>query len=201
MTGLGAAVGVGDSWLHRARAGVKLGGLVAFSAICVAFRSVPVVCAAAVVVAVLYAVSGVGWIGLRRQVRPVLWFVVFLVPFHALASGWLEMVAFVGLLVVTVAAAGLVTETTRVSDMLDALTTAMRPLRVIGVDPQRVALVLSMTIRGIPVVHGIVAETRDARRARGLDRSTKALVTPVVIRTIRHAERTGEAMAARGFDD
>jgi biotin transport system permease protein len=46
-----------------------------------------------------------------------------------------------------------------------------------------------------------LAEARDARRARGLERSARALLVPVVVRTMRQADRLGEALVARGVDD
>ena len=78
------------------------------------------------------------------------------------------------------------------------ITRLLQPARRIGVDPDRVALLLALTIRAVPVIAATLQEARDARRARGLERSTRALVTPVVVRTIRHADRVGEALAARG---
>ncbi len=196
-----SAVGVGTSWLHRIPAGGKLLGLVIGSIFLVALRSPLTIAVGAAIILTLYAVSGVGLRGLWRQVAPVRWFVAFLVPFHLWALGWQGMVENVGIMVIGVAAAGLVTETTRLTEMMAALVAAMRPLRVVGVDPDRVALVLALTLRAVPVISHIASESLDARRARGQERSIRALVTPVVIRTINHAERTGEALTARGFDD
>jgi biotin transport system permease protein len=69
------------------------------------------------------------------------------------------------------------------------------------VDPERVALLLTLTIRVVPVINGLVHDVRDARRARGMERSVRAYVTPVVIRTVGYAERLGDALVARGVDD
>jgi biotin transport system permease protein len=88
-----------------------------------------------------------------------------------------------------------------VIDLLDVIARVLGPARAIGVDPDRVALLLALTIRAVPVIAATLDEARDARRARGLEHSTRALVTPVVVRTIRHADRVGEALAARGVDD
>jgi len=46
-----------------------------------------------------------------------------------------------------------------------------------------------------------VAESRDAARARGLDRDPRAVVVPAAVRAVGHARRTGEALAARGLGD
>ncbi|GAB2673835.1 CbiQ family ECF transporter T component [Thalassiella azotivora] len=191
----------GRSPLHRAAAGAKLTALVVFSTLLVAFRSPAGVLVATAVVVTATVVARLPARTLVAQVWPLRWVVLLLVPFQLWTAGWRTAVAVVGTLVVAVAAASVVTLTTRVSEMMGALTRALRPLRPLGVDPERVALVLSLTVRAIPVVAGAFAEAREARRARGLDRSTRALVTPVVVRTVRHADRVGEALAARGLDD
>jgi biotin transport system permease protein len=77
----------------------------------------------------------------------------------------------------------------------------LRPLRRVGVQPERVSLLLALTIRAVPVLVGTLSDVRDARRARGLERSPRALLVPVVLRTMRHADRLGEALVARGVDD
>jgi biotin transport system permease protein len=191
----------GRSPLHRSAAGVKLFGLLVFSTLLVAFRSPVTVVVGLVLVAVLYGVAGFGVRTLVGQVWPLRWFVLFLVPFQWWNAGWQGAVAVVGTLVVAVVGAALISLTTRVTDLLDVIARLLEPARAIGVDPDRVALLLALTIRAVPVIAATMNEARDARRARGLERSTRALVTPVVVRTIRHADRVGDALAARGIDD
>lgn len=191
----------GDSWLHRAPAGGKLAGLAALATALVALGSPAAVLAGALVVVLAVGTSRTPPGMALRQLGPLRWVVPALVPFQWWAGGWRAVVVVVGAMVVTVAAAAVVTLTTRVADMLDALTATLRPLRPLGVDPERVALVLALAIRAVPVLAGIAAEVRDARRARGLERSLRALVVPLVVRALRHADRTGEALAARGLDD
>ena len=133
--------------------------------------------------------------------RPLRWFLLVMAPFQWWSGGWEAVVVTLGGMVVAVAAAGLVTLTTRVSEMLDGVQRLAQPLRHVGVSPERVALTVSLTLRSIPVVGQLLQQTLDARRARGLDRSVRAVATPLVIRTVRHAERVGDALAARGVDD
>ena len=44
-------------------------------------------------------------------------------------------------------------------------------------------------------------ESRDAARARGLERSPRAVVVPAAVRMVGHARATGEALAARGLGE
>jgi biotin transport system permease protein len=51
------------------------------------------------------------------------------------------------------------------------------------------------------VLERLAAEVREARAARGAERSVRAFAVPLVIRALQHADRLGEALAARGVDD
>jgi biotin transport system permease protein len=93
------------------------------------------------------------------------------------------------------------TVTTPVDEVLDAITRALRPLRRLGVDPEKVALAFSLVLRAIPTTVAIADETRDAARARGLERDPRARLTPLVLRVVAQARATGEALHARGLGD
>ena len=42
---------------------------------------------------------------------------------------------------------------------------------------------------------------RDAQRARGLTADPRAFAVPLIVRSLRQADLTGEALRARGIDD
>ncbi|MDO5627993.1 MAG: energy-coupling factor transporter transmembrane protein EcfT [Mobilicoccus sp.] len=191
----------GTSFLHRARPRTKLLGLLVLTTVLV-LRPTPLVLGvvALTVVGIAWA-AGLGLRDLGRLAWPLRWIVVLLTPFQLWAAGWERAVAVVGVLVIAVVAAGLVTLTTRVADMMDTIVAALRPFERVGVDADRVGLAMALAIRAIPVLHRTVRECGEARRARGLERSPRALLVPVVVRSVRHAERVGEALAARGLDD
>lgn len=198
MTGLFVP---GTSPLHRASAGAKLALLAALTSAVVVVRTPTAVVVAAAVVLAGYGVARFGVGTAAAQVLPLRWVALLLVPFQWWTAGWRVAVVVVGTLVVCVAAAALVTLTTRVGEMLDTLERMLGPLRRVGVSPDRVALVLALAVRAVPVLVETYAQARDARRARGLERSPRALLVPLVVRTVRHADRLGEALVARGVDD
>lgn len=191
----------GASWLHRLPAGAKLLTLAAGLSALVAVRSVTAVVVGAAVVAGLHALARVPARVAAAQLWPLRWVVVALVPFQWWAGGWRAAVVVVGTMLVAVGAASVVTLTTRVTEMLDVLTAVLGPLRRVGVEPGRVGLLLALTVRTVPVLAATFTEAGDARRARGLERSPRALLVPLAVRTLRHADRLGEALAARGVDD
>lgn len=191
----------GDSVVHGAPVWAKFLTLTAVTTLLVVFASPVTITAGAVVLGGAYALAGLGPRVLLRQVAPLRWFLIALVPLHVWSAGWEGMIRVTGTLVLTVVAASLVTLTTRIEDMIDALVVVLGRLRRFGVDPERVALLVALTIRAIPVLTGLVEQSRQARAARGMERSVRALVTPTAVRSVRYAQQVGEALAARGVDD
>lgn len=191
----------GHSLLHRAPAGAKL-AVLALGLALVTWSASPATVGAALVLLTAAGLStGVGWRPLVRQVRPVAWVVLAVGAVQTWLAGPRTAVVVCGSIVVAVLAAGLVTLTTRTQDLTDALIRVLGPLRKVGVRPERIALLLSLVIRTVPVLVRIAGEVREARIARGAQRSARALAVPLVIRTVRHADRLGEALVARGLDD
>lgn len=191
----------GTSPVHRAPAGAKLLALVIGSTLAVTWRSVATAAVGALLVGCGYGVARIGPRVALGQIAPLRWVLPALGLLHAWSSGWVPALVLVALLAEVVLAASLVTLTTTTSSLVDALVAVLRPLRGLGVDPDRVALALSLAIRSIPVLAGMTQEVRQAQRARGCERSVRAFIAPVTIRTMRYADRVGEALSARGLDD
>lgn len=191
----------GASPLHRAPAGAKLVALAALLLAVSLVRSWEVLAGGLVAFVVAAAVSRVGARAVLAQLRPLLWLLVLVGAVQVWLAGPDVAARVAATLVLAVGAAALVTLTTRTQDLLDALVTVLRPLRRVGVDPDRVALVLALAVRTVPVLAGVAAEVREARAARGAARSVRAFAVPLTIRALRHADRLGEALAARGVDD
>ncbi|MDP4675311.1 MAG: energy-coupling factor transporter transmembrane protein EcfT [Candidatus Nanopelagicales bacterium] len=191
----------GTSWLHRAPPGLKLVMLLLFTTTIVIFRSLPVLAGAALLIFIAYTLARIPMGLALTQLRPLRWIVLLLMAFQWWLLGWERAIEIVGTLVLAVAAAALITLTTTTTAMLATLERMLTPARFIGVDIEKVALVLTLTIRVVPVIADIVGSVRDARRARGLERNARAFVTPVVIRTVGYSHDLGDALIARGVGD
>jgi biotin transport system permease protein len=191
----------GTSLVHRAPAGLKLVVMIAAGVASVFLRAPWQVAAALTVVLVSYGVAGLPPRTVVQQVRPLLWVGLVTAGFHVVVNGWERALVVVGVLAVLLLLAALVTLTTRTTDLVDAVVTACRPLRVLRVDPERVGLMIALGIRCVPVVVGLAEDVRDAQRARGLAASPRAFAVPLIVRSLRHADALGEALAARGLDD
>ncbi|GAA1392582.1 energy-coupling factor transporter transmembrane component T [Luteococcus peritonei] len=192
----------GSSPLHRLGAGPKLVALLVLGLASVLLqRSLVATLGSLAVVLVLYAVAGMDLRTTWQQVRPMAWLLLFTAAFHLWASGWRKALVYTAMIVVMVLAAALVTLTTRTTAMVDQVVRAAGPLRRLGVDPERVGLVLNLGIRCVPLVAAIAAEVREAQYARLGQFSLRSFAVPLVVRCLRDADALGEALAARGVDD
>lgn len=191
----------GTTLLHRMPAGAKLVGMAVISVVTVVYRSPVTSVLLLVAVAALLAVARVRLSLLLRTLRGLLVVMTVITAYQVWQQGWQHAVTVVGALVGLILLATVLTVTTSVDEMLDTVTRALGPFRRIGVDPDLVALAFSLMIRGIPTTIELAGETRQAAMARGLERNPRALITPMVLRTVAHARATGEALHARGVGD
>lgn len=192
----------GRSLLHRSPLWFKAVLCLSLStAVLVARQPVPT---AAGLALLLFLLMG----GARLSLRRVLGVLLPLLPVLALLAvySWFSRgpeAAFVvpGGIAVCVLAARLLTVTTPGQELLDGLVYLVRPLRALGADPERFALALSIMVRSIPYLVGSLTDLRDAAKARGLQRSPRAVVIPVVVNAVAYAQATGQALAARGLGE
>lgn len=189
----------GDSWLHRLNPSLKFVLLVAFIIFVTAWAAQPWQSMAALTfVLVLYAWAKVPTRVAVDQLVPLLPILVVLLAFLWWQNGAQgALTAVIGILA-TIAAANLLTLTTTVEALLDALDRALSPFGRVG---ELTSLTIALTIRLIPLILATANEVLEARKARGAGFSVTAFGIPLVIRSVRRAKMIGEALMARGAVD
>lgn len=206
-----------DSPVHRCDARVKLGLLLACSITLFLLHSWMGIGLAAVALAIAVASS-------RLPVRPI---VAPLVPLYVLAaitvglsylngngtgaSGWqaLNGALLMGSRIVLLAWASLIlTYSTTSNQLMDALSSVLRPFRRIGVPADDIALALSLALRFIPLIAQQMQLVRNAQYSRGAKfgegplSSIKAwcgTLIPVLVGLFRQGETLACAMEARCY--
>lgn len=191
----------GDSLLHRLPVGAKLLGLAGLSLTIVLVRSMPASWVFLGVALGLAALARIDVRTLARAARGVLFLAVVVAALQWVFYGRDKAIETLVDLVALALAAVVVTATTPVNAMLDAIIRWITPLRRFGVDPDRVALTFALAMQALPGTVALALETRDAARARGLGRHPRAFLTPFVIRVVARAHETGDALQARGIGD
>jgi biotin transport system permease protein len=191
----------GGSMLHRAPAGAKLLGLVALAVGSHLLDQWWTRCMLLAAVLLLYPLAGIGLRFVLGQLRALGWVLVAIAIAQLVLATWQVAVSVVATILLLVLAAGLVTTTTTTLALSDVVVRLLGPFRRFGVQPERVGLLLALSIRAVPIVLALAGEVRDAQRARGLGSSPRAFAVPLLIRALRHAQQMGDALIARGLDD
>jgi biotin transport system permease protein len=194
----------GNGLLHRMAAGPKILLLLAVVLGVSLLPSTWWAAAAAGTVTVLaYALAGLGdgMLGMRelgRQVYSVRWIVIISFAGQLLFLGPQSAVANTARVTAAIVLASLLVLTTTVTALLDAVERAARPLQRVRLDPERAALLLTVTLTTIPVVARLARDVRDAQRARGARRDLRNFAVPFLVMALKHADELGDALTARG---
>ena len=190
----------GDSLIHRIPAGTKLVFLFAGSIALFAVSNIPLHVGELLAIAGLFHVARLPWRAVLRQLRTALLFMVPIFLFHVFITDWVLGLETVLRILALLLFAVLVTLTTKLSDMIDILERAFRPLAYLGINPSKASIMLSMVIRFIPLMMREAQEILEAQRARGLDRNAIAVLVPLLIKTLKMADDLSDAIDARGYD-
>lgn len=191
----------GDSVFHRLGAGPKYLILIALTLPAAILRDWRLGLACLAVALGLLAVCRIGLVRAWRLPGLVWVVVAMLLGYHLLAETPGRGVSAAAVFLTAIYLSRLLTSTTPGGALVDALITGIRPLRIVGVSPERTGLAIAVMLRSIPVLLDTFGQVRQAAMARGRERNWFALVTPVVIRAVGHAQATGAALAARGLGE
>ncbi|RJF79145.1 energy-coupling factor transporter transmembrane protein EcfT [Azospirillum cavernae] len=191
-----------DSAVHRLGAGVKMGGLLAATLVVLALPGALGALAAGLLGLGLLVAAKLPVGRVLRELRAPVVMLTLLFGCQALlaGTGWAETLAAVTRFAALILLATLMTLTTKVADMVDLFERLFSALRPLGVNPAKMALMLALTIRFIPLLAEQVREVRMAQQARGVERNIAALFVPLLVKILRLADDLTAALDARGYD-
>lgn len=195
-----------SSPVHRTPAGWKLLALATLSVLVFAVPTLPMVGAALTGVLVVgLGASRLPLAVLAGQARAVLWWLVVLFVLNAVLTDVRTGAVTAMRLLALVLAAATVTATTRVTEMVAVVEWICSPLRVLGVRPARIGLVIAMALRFVPLISERADRIREAQAARGGSvrglRGLTTSVVPLLVQVLQLAHTVSEALDARGADD
>ncbi|KAA9394969.1 energy-coupling factor transporter transmembrane protein EcfT [Kocuria coralli] len=160
--------------------------------------AIPLSCIAAIILA--GATAGLtmrSWWNTLRPAAPVF---VLLAAYHLLMGTPQRGAAVLLTVIAAMLATRVLLETTPQAALMDGLVRLLTPLKIVGLQPARVGLAIQIMLRAIPYLLGVLEDIRQAAAARGIRMGPVRVATPAVIAAVAHAQRTGEALAARGLD-
>ncbi|GAA4903432.1 hypothetical protein GCM10025789_22960 [Tessaracoccus lubricantis] len=191
----------GNGWLFRLPVGAKYLILLALAVPPIFIFRWWATLAGLVLVLVALLASALG----LRRIFAFGWYIWFflglLAIYQAIGLRWEAAFVTAGNMLLAVLAARMLTLTTSTADLLDALSRGLRVLRYVRINPDAVALMVALMVRSIPFLAGSIEDARAAARARGKERNVALLLTPAVVNAVSYAQRTGEALHARGLPE
>ncbi|MGO1296994.1 MAG: energy-coupling factor transporter transmembrane component T family protein [Vibrio sp.] len=151
------------------------------------------------VVLALYALPG--WAFFKHGWKAL----SLLLPFIALVGAWHIWTAdyyqganLILRLLSTVALANLVTMTTRLSDMVDVVSSITRPFQRLGLNPQALEIAIALVIRMTPVLISKGQSLNWAWRARTHRRAGWRILLPFTVMALDDTDHVADALRARG---
>lgn len=134
-----------------------------------------------------------------HHLHPMLPLLVAILLLQGLFGDWQAGGVAVLRFLILVELATLVTLTTRISDMVEAIERGLQPFARFGFRPAQVSLMIAMALHLIPVLLNQFQQIQEAQRARGLDRHPIALIVPLFIKTLRMADDLSDALDVRCY--
>lgn len=184
---------------HRWPAGMKLAALCVVTLGLFALQSPLLLAFSLAAIAALYLPGGLPFLRHGARLLWPLWpFVIIVALWHLWTSDPRGGLTVILRLVAAMAAANLVTMTTRLSDMIAVIERLAAPFARLGLPPRTFALAIALVIRFIPVLSDRLAQISESWRARALRRPGWRILTPAALAALDDADRVAEALRARG---
>jgi biotin transport system substrate-specific component len=186
--------------LARVPAGLKFAVLFAVGIAIYVVSSWPLVLAALVLAIAALAAAKVRPDRLLRALSGLLIIIALVVVIGAFTRGY-DAAAMYGVRLLALCLfAFAVTMSTRFHQMLAVFEKLFAPVRWLGYSSAQMSLGLSMTVRFIPAIRNTYFEVREAQHARGLQGSPRAVLVPLIARTLQSAQEVALAIDARCYD-
>ncbi len=189
----------GNSIVHTAKPMTKVLLLICSCTLLFVWENWISLALASLLIGGLYIIAKISHQNIVAAIKPALWVLLFIFAVQVYLVDWL-FASFVVLRFITmIMAASLLTLTTKTSDLISGIEGFLGRF-LSEKNSESISLALSLCFRFIPMVRKIFEEVKEAQKARGLDRSWRALVTPTIIRTLKSADEISEAIVARSID-
>jgi biotin transport system permease protein len=187
-----------ESWLHRLPAALKLLTVAIASLLLFQVKSVWIFLPCLAVVFLLYASLGRDGLAQLKLLRSMTLFLAILLALHWFSGTFWDGIAVIMRLVVLILAANLVSITTRMDDMLEAVQPLFRPLQWFGMSARKPALGVTLVLRFAPHMLQVFSLLREAYQARAGAKGSWRLLAPFAIQSLRMSDNVAEALKARG---
>ncbi|MBS7706397.1 energy-coupling factor transporter transmembrane component T family protein [Chelatococcus asaccharovorans] len=187
------------TWLHRLPAGVKLIAVAVISVAVLPVTDWRLLMLGLCAVVGVYATLGREALLHISALRPLVPILLGIGLLQVWTDSWQAAAVSLLRIILMVLAADLVTMTTTLRALMASLEPLLRPLRILGFDPERLSLAIALVLRFVPVLLAQWQAREEAWRARSSRRRPLRLVANFVAETLVMADHVSESLDARGF--
>ena len=153
----------------------------------------------------LVLISKIRVINLLKNLRPFLFFFIFilLMYFLFLREQFNQGIIVVWRFVLLIIIASILTFSTSISQLVYAIEKLFMPLKLIRIHPRDIAVMVSATIRFIPLLSSEADKIKDAQKSRGANlkkaKHIAGLLNPLLRKTFIKASSLADAMESRCY--
>lgn len=185
------------TWLHRWPAAIKLILLALLSIAIFYVQRLDLLMLGCLAAVLLYMSLGRAGLNRLAGLRTLAVLIVMLGLFQVWAMGWVVAVQSVLRISLMVMLANLVTVTTSMQAMMQAVLPVFAPIRSIGLDPKKLSLAVALMIRFIPVLAAQWVAQRQAWSSRSGKKPAVRLLPAFIGLSLRRSDQVAESIAAR----
>ncbi|WP_428244026.1 energy-coupling factor transporter transmembrane component T family protein [Gynuella sp.] len=186
------------SWLHRIPAGAKIILLLVSSVLLFPVQQSWIQVAVLALIVASYASLGTRGLNHISVLRPMQWLLAAIFILQWWTTGPDAATALIVRMINMILLANLVTLTTRMEDMIATISPCFIPLKIFGIQPNRIAFAISLFIRFVPVLMATMNTLGEAWKARGGGYQRWKLIIPMMLITLKMSDTVAEAIATRG---
>lgn len=187
------------TWLHNAPARLKLAALAAATITAFWIEDYRLLAGAFLLALVVYVALGRAACERLKGLGAFLPFLLVIGLFQFWSIGAEAAASILLRLSLLILLADMVSMTTTMLDMTDAIEPLLKPLSLVGLSPLRISLALALVMRFVPVLMTDWNRRNEAWRARTGRRASLKLLPSFLASTVSMADRIAEALDARGF--
>ena len=194
-----------DSFIHKLDPRIKIWFVILISIVLFLIKSYAGFALAVIFIAAIALLSRIKIKNVLRNLRPFLFFFVFILLMYALFSrnelvkGIITVLRFVLLIII----ASVLTFSTTISDLVLALEKLFKPLKIMGIKSRDIAVMVSITLRFIPLFFLEAMKIRDAKLSRLAElkklKHIKLIIIPLLENVFKRASNLSDAMESRCY--
>lgn len=199
--------GYKDTIIHRLEPRIKILLVVFISIFLFLLKSYSSFILISIFIILLIILSKIKLFNILRNLRPFLFFFVFIFLMYflfsknELAKGIITIWRFTLLIII----ASILTFSTTISQLVYAIEKLFMPLKLIKISPRNIAVMVSATIRFIPLLFLEANKIRDAQKSRGANlkkfKHISGFVVALLRKTFDKASNLADAMESRCYRD